>query len=436
MIQLALLLSGFHHMKANARYLLCLSLFWTATGAGIFIDGLDGQTYFPVNIFGALLLIESIVTLSVSSTGTGAQKNVLFFKGIVFLFCAVVILINHKYSNLLLSLIFGFAYILTGFFSLLSAWVIRFPGWRKSSVIGLMYITFSIILFALYHSAVSLFLGFTMTLSGISGLIVARRASRMSPTAGIYQMMQPAGLQGSLVTEMHDDCAPVGRFREALPLIIHVWTPEGTADAPTIPRPVINRYIAAVDETGVISAGHAAAEIPGELYISLYPEQDIDRSPSEFLRLLRASVDNDVPGRYLEDYATEASEWRDSDRRVVFAQYNKPALTLFWRNYRRTERYNLTYRNCSSSVAYALEAALEGVLADRPFRRTFLRVCLMPELWIAAHLRRRALNMAWTPGLVLDYARALRAVVHPVPEAWHQRLVKMLRKALLQKSQH
>ncbi|VTP68502.1 Uncharacterised protein [Leclercia adecarboxylata] len=32
----------------------------------------------------------------------------------------------------------------------------------------------------------------------------------------------------------------------------------------------------------------------------------------------------------------------------------------------------------------------------------------MPRSW-----RKRATNMAWTPGLVLDYTRALHAVVHP-----------------------
>jgi hypothetical protein len=39
-----------------------------------------------------------------------------------------------------------------------------------------------------------------------------------------------------------------------------------------------------------------------------------------------------------------------------------------------------------------------------------------PELWVASVLRRRAEAMAWTPGLILDYARLLQVVVEPVPE--------------------
>ena len=53
-----------------------------------------------------------------------------------------------------------------------------------------------------------------------------------------------------------------------------------------------------------------------------------------------------------------------------------------------------------------------------------LNVLCMPELWIAAQIRRRALMMAWTPGLIMDYARALRAIVHPVPVPWYKRLLK------------
>lgn len=71
--------------------------------------------------------------------------------------------------------------------------------------------------------------------------------------------------------------------------------------------------------------------------------------------------------------------------------------------------YNLKYRNCSSSVSRALEAAIEGASArvwgGLGGGRPFLRGMTAPELWVAAQLRERAATMAWTPGLTLDYAR-------------------------------
>ncbi|MGB9330458.1 MAG: hypothetical protein WCB10_06795 [Steroidobacteraceae bacterium] len=45
----------------------------------------------------------------------------------------------------------------------------------------------------------------------------------------------------------------------------------------------------------------------------------------------------------------------------------------------------------------------------------FLRSLCNPELWVASQLRKYAEAMAWTPGLVLDYARALRVAINPPP---------------------
>lgn len=207
----------------------------------------------------------------------------------------------------------------------------------------------------------------------------------------------------------------------AAPLIVHIWTPAGSSGKSPVPRPVINRYIAAVDIDGVISTGHAALEMPPEVYISLYPAVDIDRSPSEFFHTLKAIQENNVPGEFQPGYQHEAVAWCESDRKIVFQHYNASALRRYWETYREDNTYNLTWRNCSSSVAYGLEAALEGVLSDRRGWLHFIRLFFMPELWIAAQLRKRATTMAWTPGLILDYARALHVLVHPAEHSWLQR---------------
>jgi hypothetical protein len=45
---------------------------------------------------------------------------------------------------------------------------------------------------------------------------------------------------------------------------------------------------------------------------------------------------------------------------------------------------------------------------------------------VAAQIRKHAATMAWTPGLTLDYARALSMLVDPRPYGW----VKMARMAM------
>ncbi|WP_312739539.1 MFS transporter [Cedecea neteri] len=429
MIQIALLLFGVDFMRSRVKYLILLGSLWSLLGLAIFLDGLDGVTYFPLRFFGLLLLLESLVTLSIASGGVGAQKAVLYFKGGIFCFVSLLILSNQPYSNLLLAIVFGFAYFVIGLFVIFSAWIVRFPHWKGTLTTGLAQIMFAFFMFSPwpthYKATVSFFLGTLMIFSGINTVRLALRVARLREGTSVFDLLVPAGIgvevkKGTNIKPNLAEPANVD-FRE--PLTVHIWTPEGTASASTIPRPVINRYIAAVDSEGVISTGHAALEVPPDLYISLYPAEDIDRSPAEFLNTLKATRDNDVPGTYQPDYATESAEWCQSDRKIYFHHYNGKALQRFWSAYKLTKTYNLTYRNCSSSVAYALEASLDGVLSKHTRSwLSILRTLAMPELWIAAQVRKRATSMAWTPGLVMDYARALRSIVHPVPEPWYQRV--------------
>lgn len=429
MIQIALLLFGVDFMRSRVKYLILLGSLWSLLGLAIFLDGLDGVTYFPLRFFGLLLLLESLVTLSIASGGVGAQKAVLYFKGGIFCFVSLLILSNQPYSNLLLAIVFGFAYFVIGLFVIFSAWIVRFPHWKGTLTTGLAQIMFAFFMFSPwpthYKATVSFFLGTLMIFSGIHTVRLALRVARLREGTSVFDLLVPAGIgvevkKGTNIKPNLAEPANVD-FRE--PLTVHIWTPEGTASASTIPRPVINRYIAAVDSEGVISTGHAALEVPPDLYISLYPAEDIDRSPAEFLNTLKATRDNDVPGTYQPDYATESAEWCQSDRKIYFHHYNGKALQRFWSAYKLTKTYNLTYRNCSSSVAYALEASLDGVLSKHTRSwLSILRTLAMPELWIAAQVRKRATSMAWTPGLVMDYARALRSIVHPVPEPWYQRV--------------
>ncbi len=203
-------------------------------------------------------------------------------------------------------------------------------------------------------------------------------------------------------------------------LTVHVWTPIGSSKAQH--HLVVDRYIAAVDVSGTISTGHAALESPEGIYISLYPAAEIDRLPSEFGRILRATRENDVPGMFQPDYATESTAWCPSTVRVRIRNYDPAKLHAFWERYRANTTYNLTHRNCSSTVGYVLEAAIDGAVDRLRGGGTgwggFLRVLVTPELWVAAQIRKRAATMAWTPGLALDYARALSMLADPRPFAW------------------
>ncbi len=422
MLQLALLLTGAGFVRRNAPLLGILGLLWGGLGVSIFIDGLQGERHFPLHIFGSLLLVESLATLMLAPSGVGAQKAVFYFKGGIFCFVALLILSGRESSNVLLAIVFGFAFFITGLFVMVSAWVVRYQHWRQAFGGGFAQLLFGLFLFFPYpthhHGTVSQFIGMIMILGGIQCLRLALRALRLRDGVSVFTLLAPGGL----LPEQEVAAPEPGESMPASDsLIVHIWTPAGSAASPPVPRPVFNRYIAAVDASGVISTGHAALEMPPELYISLYPAEDIDRSPSEFFNTLKAVQENNVVGQFQKSYLSEAAAWCESDRKIIFHDFNPEALRRYWAGYRQVEIYNLTWRNCSSSVVYGLEAALDGVLARRRGWLGFLRLFLIPELWIAAQLRKRAMTMAWTPGLALDYARALHAIVHPVRLSWLRR---------------
>jgi hypothetical protein len=142
---------------------------------------------------------------------------------------------------------------------------------------------------------------------------------------------------------------------------------------------------------------------------------------------LRATADNDTNGIFTVSLGEEIAQWRKADARVKFRHFNAAQLRAFWDRYRQDRTYRLIDRNCAIAVAHALDAALEGSLARRGPWLGFLRLMLDPDLWLAGAIRARAESATWTPGLLLDYARAMRRLVDLGDTRWSQRFLGMLR---------
>ena len=418
MIRLILLLLGHDFIRRRWPMLAAVGLVWTMLGAAIFIDALDGVTYFPIHVFGYLLLIEAVVTLVVSPSGADTRVVLRKARGVVFLVLGLLVVDAHHAASVILAMLFGLAFLADGVFRMAAAVVVRFAGWRLSFLTGLLELGFAVFMFepypTFYAGTVPYCIGMGIFLSGCGLLRQAFRLKRL-PRHAAASLWLSRDLAADDAVLLGDE---EGIAEQDGDLIVHVWTPAGSVED-FVPRPVVDRYIAAVDSKGVISTGHAAMEALPDIYISHYPKVEIDRSQTDFTRVLRATADNDVPGRFQPSYAIESAGWCDSTAQVRFERYNRGRLVAFWQRYRTNETYNLTNRNCSSTVAHALEAALEGSLAKQGIGMgALLRAMFNPELWVAAQLQRRAQAMAWTPGLVLDYARTLRAAIQPTPLGW------------------
>jgi hypothetical protein len=439
MVRLVMILLGVDYLRSRWRAVMTLGLFSIALGVVVFSDALDGALYFPIMPFALLMLLEGLATLAVAWTGMGGQRKLRYVKGATFCLSSLLVLVGGEHGNFVLSLIFGTLFLVDGALQIVSARVIRYRRWRLATAGGVLEIAIAIFFYQPYpdHYAgtVAYCVAFGLFFGGWNMILLAARVRRLAANPAVEDGANPAAQEtedrvtpaASSFTGVVWDGPPAP---EEAALTVHVWTPVGTAKTQPRRQLIVDRYIAAIDRNGTISTGHAALETPEGIYISLYPAVEIDRSRNEFARTLRATRDNDVPGLFQPDYATESQAWCPSTQQVRIRNYDPERLARFWQAYRGDTTYNLTYRNCSSSVARALEAAIEGASARVWGKgggwKPLVRIMTTPELWVAAQVRKRAATMAWTPGLTLDYARALSMLADPRHSGW----VKMARIAL------
>lgn len=411
MIRLLLLLLGSEIVQRQWRWLAALGAIWALVGLAILIDALDGSTVIRPHYFGYLLLLEGLVALAASFLAP-ARRSYRLMQAAFLIVPAFVIVMQPPQGNFIIAMLLGTVLLVDGCFRIASAHVIRFRGWRLAIIGGLVEILFAIGTLqpwpTWYEGTIGCNIGALLIVSGLGTVMLARRLRLLPADTPISTLFATRS-------------APYAAFAreqgQAVPgeLVVHVWTPAGSLGAQAR-RPLVDRYVAAIDQKGTISTGHAALELPPDLYISHYPAVEIERSPESFGRVLNAGGENDVPGRFLPSYREEAAGWCEATEHVRFTRFDAQRLRAFWLHYSANQTYNLTNRNCSSAVAHALDVALEGALgrSAAPWRAS-LAALVTPELWAAGVLRRRAEAMAWTPGLVLDYARLLQIVVEPAP---------------------
>jgi uncharacterized membrane protein HdeD (DUF308 family) len=414
MAPLWLLLVGRAAVRRHWHLILATGLLWSLLGLVVVVDSLDGALHVPDRWFGLILLAEGVSSLAVGASTMGAARRLRVLKGALLMGMAVLIMMATRHSTFLLAMIFGIAFMVDGVIRITIASLLKFSGWRISVALGGLSVAFG--LFHLqpwptwYAGTVGYCIGMFLILNGANLALVGLRTRRLRVEPGLDA---PAGADS---------------------LTVFVWTPTGQATTPAGQR-LIRRYVASVDKAGRYSTGHAALEQGGDLYISHYPAVEIDRSPANLRSSLRAGHENDVAGRFLPAHADEVADWCAATVAVTLNGIDAGRLRAFWAAYGQDTTYNFISRNCSTTVASALDVAVEGAFSrdGHPWLQ-LARALTTPEFWAAAFLRNGARSMTWTPGLVLDYTRALSALVDPaspVPSIpWKRvgwRLVRNLR---------
>jgi uncharacterized membrane protein HdeD (DUF308 family) len=426
MIRLVFLLLGAQALKPIWRFLAAAGIFWMLLGIAILFDLSDGALSVVLDTLAIFLVVEGLVEITVAASIGLRQHWIDALRGAAFLLAAFLVFNVPWDGNIGAAIVFGSAFLIDGLFRVATAFVVHGPRWRVGIAAGLIEIGLALAILMSWpiphHLTVPFCFALLLLTSGY-GLVRMALPLRRLPDGGSVTSLPlyaarnwQGGVARPVVADNFQNQAETGQS-----LNVYVWTAVGSIKDPER-RVLIDRYIAAVDKNGVISTGHAALELAPDLYVSHYPADDIDHSPDDFRALLSAGRENDVPGKFNVSLAKEAADWCFPDQKVTFNKFNAKALRAFWEVYSTDNTYNLTARNCSTSVIQALDAALEGASYTGHVWRDLLKIISNPQFWLLRLVRGRAEAMTWTPGLVLDYAQLLRSTVEHSDRRWRSRL--------------
>ncbi len=419
-MNLALLLLGPGNLSRGRWCLFILGALLFSVGASIIIDASDTVTVITMEAFGWVMVALGLTKLAFSMLAGAGMLSVFGFQGLVFVILGTAIAEFPAESQNAIPWLFGLALLLNGLYQTFSAIIIRYPlwGWFLGSGIG--HLVIGGLIFLNWKQAASwvvpLFLGTGLILLGLTTLRTALRLGRylQGKNGWDAEMALRYFLDFHVPPRFHKEYLKLEPRTQAEveqhhgDLLVHVWTPTTVAHVDKDPI-LVSRYVAAKSAEGKFSVGHSAMEMSPDLYIS-----HCDGDPTAFdsgdevWETLRSK---DVPGVFLPSFEEEVATYMQPSETFRFRNFNADQLRTFWANYREMTVYNFTNRNCSVAVALALESALMGSLGGGKRIRTLLSLMTNKDLWVAHVIRSKAKEMVWTPGLILDYARALQQVV-------------------------
>ncbi|ORM71807.1 HdeD family acid-resistance protein [Pantoea rwandensis] len=413
MLRLLFLLMGGPALRAGWPYLTALGLLCVAASSGIVMDLLQhGSLSFPLHVLGVFMVVEGLAeAVGAIYQPAGIGWPLLAKAGVLMSVGGVVFLAPHD-SGLGMSLAFAAIFLLDGGFRIISCCLMRCRRWMHKLTLGSAEILFSMMIATDWplspHVIVPLCFALLLAGWGINLLTMAAQIHALPENSSVtaLPLFTRKGLRAPHGLDyVHPPlkAAPVSE-----PLNIYIWTPIGSGNV-SGRRPWFDRWVAAIDHRGEVSTGHTSLEMGDELYISLFPVDDVSRSLRGFLQTLRAKEEFDVEGFYQPSLEKEIKAWCRPDKRLVLPHYNQVALRNYWLSNAPDTRYNLTSRNCSTSVMQALDVATEGLLGERGLKGFW--VLLNPDFWLLSLVRSRAEGMTWTPGLVMDYCVLLRRVL-------------------------
>ena len=414
MFRLALIFFGGDLLIKRWTFFVVLGVLAAVCGIVLLYDLIDGVADIAAEVLGAALLIQGLFEVVAGTAHTRMRRRLQMLRGFAMLVVACLVLDFPWNNSITAGALFSAAFIFNGLLRIGSSWLIRYPSWRQSCVLGFAYLAMALLLLTSWPLPDALNVSFCVGLGLLAtGWVLVRgglKLRRLPPGSALASIELYHNQRYVALTTTPEAVAL--KVLPAAPLVVHVWTAVASTND-RIKLPIIERYIVALSRKGNASSGHAALECGPGLYISHHPRDRLRINAQNVLQEARATPENNRPGHWGSSYVEEEAKGRPSTVKIRFRVYSPYYLQAFWAGYRQDDTYNFTHRNCSSVVVQAVDAAMEGVFADKPFWRTLLRLMFHPDMWLAGSVRVRAESLAWSPGLALDYISAVRRITDP-----------------------
>lgn len=415
MLKIAFLLIGPAAFRPHGWAVSLLGGLVVALAALVAWDALDGVAYVSHQAFGSVFLAIALfhVLAVTNAPDRGELVQRLWRLGLPLAVAAALLAPPSLHGDWIASVIVAVALVIDGVIRLGIALVVHVPGWRRNTLVALAQLAGAAGLFWQWPLAPAGNIALVLALSlSLSGWVLVRMGGHLRRLDGKTSILR-SNLYSARGWHVHapsfDDADPP-RSPDQRPLIMYNWMPSGAPNV-TMRLPVIDRYFAVPDVDGGMSSGHVSLELGADFYISYYPNEEIERSSSNFINTMSGEPTHNMEGSFVPSFAFEVEDWRAPNRRFLLRRFSERRLRAYWDSFRQDKTYSLVNRNCAVAVGPGLEAAMEGVWAgSRPFLR-LARLTVDPGLWLAALIRGRAEFLTWTPGFVVDYMGELNRMM-------------------------
>jgi len=415
MLKIAFLLIGPAAFRPLWRLVLVLGLGVIALAGLVAWGAVDGNARFSHQLFGSVFLVIALFHLLavMNAPDRGELVHRLWRLGLPLAVAAALLAPPSLRGDWVASLVLAGALVVDGTIRLGIALVVHVPGWRRNTLVALAQLAGAAGLFWQWPLTpagnISLALALSLLLSGWVLVRMGLHLRRLDDRTSILRSTLYSTRNWHAHAPSLDGTDPP-RSPDQRPLIMYNWTPSGAPNV-TLRLPVIDRYFAVPDADGGMSSGHVSLELGADFYVSYYPNEEIERSSSNFINTMSGEPSHDMEGSFVPSFAFEVDDWRAPNRQFLLRRFSERRLRAYWDSFRQDKTYSLVNRNCAVAVGPGLEAAMEGVWAGpRPWLR-LARLMVDPGLWLAALIRGRADFLTWTPGFVVDYMGELNRVL-------------------------